>query len=132
MPHEPIAIRSRRIYPSCPTVENLPMSEMAPFAQIAGDPDATLDVVALALAAEYRDVDAAGTMTRLDALGAELAQVAQQAGGTPQAEVLACRRVLGDTHGFLGDPVHYDHPDNSMLDLVLTRHRGLPILLSVV
>ena len=28
--------------------------------------------------------------------------------------------------------MQYDHPDNSMLDLVLTRRRGLPILLSVV
>jgi regulator of sirC expression with transglutaminase-like and TPR domain len=28
--------------------------------------------------------------------------------------------------------VRYDNPDNSMLDLVLARRRGLPILLSVV
>jgi regulator of sirC expression with transglutaminase-like and TPR domain len=34
--------------------------------------------------------------------------------------------------GFVGDREHYDDPRNSMLDLVLTRRRGLPILLSVV
>ena len=32
----------------------------------------------------------------------------------------------------MGDREHYDDPGNSMLDLVLTRRRGLPILLSVV
>jgi len=40
--------------------------------------------------------------------------------------------ALGDRHGFLGDREDYDHPDNSMLDVVLERRRGLPILLSVV
>jgi regulator of sirC expression with transglutaminase-like and TPR domain len=46
--------------------------------------------------------------------------------------VRACARLLGGTHGFAGDREDYDHPDNSMLDLVLARRRGLPILLSVV
>jgi regulator of sirC expression with transglutaminase-like and TPR domain len=35
-------------------------------------------------------------------------------------------------HGFEGDREHYDDPQNSMLDVVLDRRRGLPILLSVV
>jgi regulator of sirC expression with transglutaminase-like and TPR domain len=35
-------------------------------------------------------------------------------------------------HGFEGDRQHYDDPQNSMLDIVLERRRGLPILLSVV
>lgn len=35
-------------------------------------------------------------------------------------------------HGFEGDREHYDDPQNSMLDLVLSRRRGLPILVSVV
>jgi regulator of sirC expression with transglutaminase-like and TPR domain len=46
--------------------------------------------------------------------------------------VIACRQVLGGPDGFRGDRARYDHPDNSMLDLVLARRRGLPILLSVV
>jgi regulator of sirC expression with transglutaminase-like and TPR domain len=108
------------------------VSEIAPFAEVAGDPDATLDVVALALAAEFRDVDAAGAMTTLDSLGAELSVAAQRTSGAPEAAVVACRQVLGEGHGFLGDQAQYDRPDNSMLDLVLTRRRGLPILLSVV
>jgi regulator of sirC expression with transglutaminase-like and TPR domain len=91
-----------------------------------------MDVVALALAAEFRDVDAAGSLARLDALGAELLRAAAQTSGTPEATALACGRLLGATHGFAGDRDHYDDPDNSMLDQVLSRRRGLPILLSVV
>jgi regulator of sirC expression with transglutaminase-like and TPR domain len=112
--------------------ENPQVSEIAPFAEVAGDSEATLDVVALALAGEFRDVDVPGAMASLDALGAELSRAAEQTSRAPEAEVIACRQVLGDAHGFLGDQAQYDHPDNSMLDLVLTRRRGLPILLSVV
>ncbi len=108
------------------------MSEFAPFAEIAGDPDVTLDVLALALAGEFRDVDVSGAIASLDALGGELSQAVEQTSETPDAVVIACRQVLGDANGFHGDQVRYDHPDNSMLDLVLTRRRGLPILLSVV
>ncbi|MHB8692065.1 MAG: transglutaminase family protein [Solirubrobacteraceae bacterium] len=105
---------------------------MAPFAEIAADPDATLDIVALALAAEFRDVDVAAAIARLDALGADLSLAAERTDGTPEALTLACGQVLGATHGFAGDQADYDHADNSMLDLVLIRRRGLPILLSAV
>ena len=105
---------------------------MRPFAVVARDPDVTLDVLALALAAEFRDVDAAGAMARLDVLGAKLSRAAEQTNGTPEAHALACGRIIGAAHGFVGDREHYDDPGNSMLDLVLTRRRGLPILLSVV
>lgn len=105
---------------------------MTPFAEIAGEPDVTLDVIALALAAEVREVDTADAIGQLDALGAELSSVAIHTSGTAEAAAIACRQVLGDAHGFIGDQAHYDHPDNSMLDLVLRRRRGLPILLSVV
>jgi regulator of sirC expression with transglutaminase-like and TPR domain len=50
----------------------------------------------------------------------------------PEAHALACGQIIGAAHGFVGDREHYDDPSNSMLDLVLTRRRGLPILLSVV
>jgi regulator of sirC expression with transglutaminase-like and TPR domain len=108
------------------------MAEIAPFAEIAGDPRVSLDELALALAAEFRDVDARGAMTSLDALGAALSHAVERTSGTPQGVVEACREVLGGADGFRGDQVRYDHPDNSMLDIVLTRRRGLPILLSVV
>lgn len=105
---------------------------MPRFAEVAVDPDATLDVLALAFAAEFLDVDAADAMARLDVLGAELARAAEQAHRTPAAHALVCGQIIGAAHGFVGDREHYDDPDNSMLDLVLIRRRGLPIVLSVV
>ena len=103
---------------------------MDDFADLAARPDTSLDVVALSLAAELRPVDREGALARLDALGAEVENAVQ--GDSPQAEVEACRVVLGKRHGYRGKRRDYDHPDNSMLDLVLERRRGLPILLSVV
>ena len=50
----------------------------------------------------------------------------------PHREAAACRLVLGERHGFLGDTSDYGDPRNSMLDSVLARRTGLPITLSVV
>ncbi len=108
------------------------MPPLTSFADLAGTPDPALDQLALALAAEFRDVDAAGALAELDALGGELSTLAGRTGDRPEALAGACRTLLGVTHGFTGNRREYDHPDNSMLDLVLARRRGLPILLSVV
>ncbi len=91
-----------------------------------------MDVVALAMAAELRVVDALAAIGRLDVLGADLSRVAGQTEQRPLELSLACGQVLGREHGFAGDRERYDHPDNSMLDIVLSRRRGLPILLSVI
>ena len=53
-------------------------------------------------------------------------------GETPVEEGDALAALLGGRYGFAGNEASYDHPDNSMLDLVLERGAGLPILLSVV
>jgi len=108
------------------------MPDLPAFAELAATADARLDVLALALGAEFRDVDAAAAIATLDALGEELARDADGTSGTPESLTRACGRLLGGTHGFAGDRENYDHPDNSMLDLVLANRRGLPILLSVV
>ena len=111
---------------------NADMPKLPPFTELAANPDATLDLLAIAMAAEFRELDAAGAMTKLDVLGAELLGAAERTSGTPQAQAQACGQLLGVAHGFVGDREQYDDPANSMLDLVLTRRRGLPILLSVV
>ncbi len=108
------------------------MADLPRFAELAAAPDPSLDALALALAAEFRQVDAAAALARLDDLGRELAQAVGGIPQTPQAQAHACAKLLGGAHGFAGDRERYDHPDNSMLDLVLARRRGLPILLSVV
>ena len=104
------------------------MSVLA-FATLAAERDPSLGELALALAGELGDVDADGARAELDRLAAELAPAA---GNGPVAELDALRDVLGARHGFTGNREDYDHPDNSMLDLVLERRTGLPILLSIV
>ncbi|MDQ6605946.1 MAG: transglutaminase-like domain-containing protein [Actinomycetota bacterium] len=108
------------------------VTELPPFSELAAAPEATLDLIALGLAAEFREVDAAAAIAELDALGAELARAAAATPGDPAALASACGQLLGVEHRFAGDREDYDHPENSMLDAVLARRRGLPILLSVV
>ena len=100
-----------------------------PFSVLAAQPDPAPDELALALAAEFGRTDVEGTLTELDRLGAELAAARS---GSPAAEIEAVRELLGERHGFAGAVEEYDHPDHSMLDLVVERRRGLPILLSIV
>lgn len=100
---------------------------MPAFAELATDPAAGVGALALALAAEFRAVDEDAALARLDALAAD---VARAAAGRDALDALG--EVLGTRHGFDGARDAYDDPDNSMLDLVLERGRGLPIALSVV
>ena len=105
------------------------------FSTLANQPSARLDQLALALAAEFRPgaVDADATILELDRLGEELAAtIAARGARAPEEEADACAELLGDTYGFEGDDDEVDHPDNSMLDLVVARRVGLPILLSAV
>ena len=100
------------------------------FKSLAALHDPPLDELALALAAEFRTVDFERALAELDRLGRELAEL--DPADTPETQASACRQVLGELNGFAGDRDDYDNPDNSMLDLVLDRRRGLPILLSVI
>ena len=108
------------------------MDGLPRFDALAGEADPPLDVLMLALAAEFRAVDRDRALATLDALGVELEHAAARTDATPHARVRAVADLLGGVHGFAGDSERYDHPDNSMLDIVLVRRRGLPILLSVV
>jgi Transglutaminase-like superfamily len=108
------------------------VTELPSFADLAAAPETTLDVIALGLAAEFREVDAAAAMAELDGLGEQLSRAAAACGGDPVALSVACAQLLGVEHRFAGDREDYDDPENSMLDAVLARRRGLPILLSVV
>jgi regulator of sirC expression with transglutaminase-like and TPR domain len=115
-----------------PERDNGLVPQLPTFDEIAAAPDATMDLLALALAAEFRELDAARALATLDILGAELASAAARTNGAPGEAALACSALLGTAYGFTGDRDAYDDPDNSMLDLVLEHRRGLPILLSIV
>jgi regulator of sirC expression with transglutaminase-like and TPR domain len=101
------------------------------FETLATQPDPPVEALALALAAELREPDRDATLGQLDELGEQLAALVDSGGG-PEMEAWACAELLGGRHGLSGDRDDYDNPDNSMLDLVLERRRGLPIALSVV
>lgn len=102
---------------------------LPPFAELAASEQPPMDLLALALAAEFQPVDAEGALVTLDALAAE---VDPPPGAGPEDAVDAVVEILGRRHRFEGDREEYDRPENSMLDVVLERRRGLPILLSVV
>jgi regulator of sirC expression with transglutaminase-like and TPR domain len=100
---------------------------VAAFQELAAKSDPALDELALALAAEFRAVDADAALARLDELGDEVTDLAAGEDG-----LAALTAVLGGRHGFAGERERYDDPGNSMLDVVLERRAGLPILLSVL
>jgi hypothetical protein len=112
------------------------MPSLRPFAEIAAAPAPGLDELALSLAVDLRPgaVHVDGALERLDELADALGVLLAGAGDAedPLVAAAATAALLGREHGFTGDTTEYDHPDNSMLDLVLERRRGLPILLSVV
>jgi regulator of sirC expression with transglutaminase-like and TPR domain len=108
------------------------MPSFPSFADLAAARDPPLDLLALAIAREFGDGDTDRAIGVLDALGAELARTAGETTGAPETVARACSHLLGEQHGFRGDRENYDDPDNSMLDLVLAKRTGLPILLSVV
>lgn len=108
------------------------MMESESFTELARAPAPPLDRLALALAAELREVDVPAALACLDALGEEVVDELAGRDRTPPAELAVMADVLGERHGFHGEASNYDEPDRSMLDLVLLRRIGLPILLSVL
>lgn len=107
--------------------DNAPVDSFADLAQT----DAPhLDVLALSIAGALREIDRGSALSELDRLAGDV--VRHGVGETPAEQLEALATVLGRHEGFAGDVEDYDHPDNSMLDLVLQRRRGLPILLSIV
>lgn len=104
----------------------------AAFADLAAEPAPPVDELALALAAEFRDVAWAEVGDRLNALGREVADRLPATAPGAHGEADACRAVLVERHGFEGNRSDYGDPRNSMLDLVVERRTGLPITLSVL
>jgi regulator of sirC expression with transglutaminase-like and TPR domain len=102
------------------------------FSTLASAPDPRLDELALAIAAEFGEVDDAHALEQLDAFGTEIAAALSDSPRAPHREAAATRLVLADRCGFTGDRREYGTPVNSMLDKVIDRRRGLPITLSIV
>src|SRR3982750_267336 len=114
-----------------PSAGDNTLVSVEPFLALAALPEPGIDELALALAAEFREVDEIAATTLLDELGEEVVEARASFSGRG-AGIEALREVLAVRHGFSGDERRYDDPHNSMLDVVLERRRGLPILLSVL
>jgi regulator of sirC expression with transglutaminase-like and TPR domain len=85
--------------------------------------DVPLDVAALCIAAQaHRGLDVDEWSARLDVLAARC----------PTATFDGLRAHLFEHEGFHGDIDHYADPENSFLDSVIERRRGIPITLSVL
>ena len=90
---------------------------------VAGDDDLPLDEAALLIAAQARpDLDVGAELRRLDELAA----------GCKEPTLDGLTTHLFDELGFRGNAEHYQDPDNSYLDQVVTRRLGIPISLSVL
>jgi regulator of sirC expression with transglutaminase-like and TPR domain len=108
----------------------------AAFLAAAASPeDADLPLAAILLGRlEYRAVDPALHLARLERLGAAAASRIARAGPLPglHAQVDALNTLLFEDEGFTGNTDRYDDPRNSFLGDVLTRRTGIPISLAVV
>lgn len=81
--------------------------------------------------AERPDLDTAPYEKRIDVMADELRRGAEGIGGAVDLAA-ALRRVMVTSHGFRGDDRDYHDPDNSYLDRVMDRRRGIPISLSIL
>jgi len=76
-------------------------------------------------------IDAEATSAVLDALAARCRELIVEP-GTTREKCRVINRVLFHESGFRGNVEDYTDPNNSFLDQVLTRRRGLPVSLSIV
>ncbi|OGA46132.1 MAG: hypothetical protein A3G24_26250 [Betaproteobacteria bacterium RIFCSPLOWO2_12_FULL_62_13] len=102
--------------------------------RIAAAPDEKINLAEAALliaAEEYRGLDVAAYLERLDDMGAALRRRLRQDISTTES-ILALNRYLFEELGFTGNAAEYYDPRNSFLNEVLDRKVGIPITLSVV
>jgi regulator of sirC expression with transglutaminase-like and TPR domain len=111
------------------------------FRAIASEEPVDLALLCLLIG---REAEPEGGETALDQAQIELDRLAGQLPGDlpgrgdsgtppdPRAWAEALRELLGVRHGFHGTPEDYRRLDSSVLQAVLRRRRGLPILLCVV
>ena len=104
------------------------------FRRIVAGEDAAINLAEAALliaAEEYRDLDVAAYLARLDDMAAALRRRLRP--DISQADtVIALNRFLFDEHGFTGDAANYYDVRNSFFNEVLDRKRGIPITLAMV
>jgi regulator of sirC expression with transglutaminase-like and TPR domain len=98
------------------------------------DPEIAIADAALQLArADLADADPEAPRAHLSLLAREAVELAGTV--TPDdvvGQAVALARLLGETHGYIGDTSTYDDLDNANLIRVIERRRGLPVALGVL
>src|SRR6266849_3167328 len=100
--------------------------------QLAEQADARLDVAELALwlaRDEYPELDVDAYLSELSGMAHEAKKYLR---GSLEARVSGLCRYLFHEMGFRGNMQEYYDPRNSYLNLVMDRHTGIPISLSLV
>ena len=102
------------------------------FAEAVSEPNMDLARVALTIALpEYPALDIGDHLTRLDRMAERVSEAAGAEDGAYRR--LACvDYVLFKQEGFRGNDEDYYDPENSFLNRVMARKRGIPITLSVL
>jgi regulator of sirC expression with transglutaminase-like and TPR domain len=103
------------------------------FATLVADDDSLpVTEAALSLAQDaYPDVDLQGTLAELDELALRLKRRLSESAGLTD-RIGALNRFFFRELGFAGNLNDYYDPDNSHLNVVLKRRRGIPISLAVL
>lgn len=104
------------------------------FEEIAGRPEALLDLVEASLVIDLEETPSLDVDRHLAAVQAWSDAVRQRLEGSRQVEriVETINHLLFDEEGFHGEDDDYYDPHSAFLSKVLERHAGLPITLSVL
>lgn len=93
--------------------------------------EVTPEGAALLIARDFRpQLSVEEELGRIDRIADSLGRIDQ--GTSPRVQALALAAHLGERYGFTGNANHYFEPENSYLDQVLARRRGIPVTLSIV
>lgn len=104
------------------------------FSEIVSGPDEDINLAEAALliaSDDYRDLDVAAYLARLDAMAATLKRRLRPDISAAD-RIVALNRFLFVEQGFSGNAADYYDPRNSFLNKVLDRKRGIPITLGIV
>ena len=104
------------------------------FSQIAKSPDPDLATSALLIAKlEYPNLDAAQYLDRLDEMGlAVLERLNEAPKNSPLERIEVMNAYLYDEKGFTGKTSKLNDPRDNLLNAVIDRKTGIPIMLAVV
>ncbi len=78
-----------------------------------------------------QEVDTNAVDEKINALAEDIARAMEKT-TSDRDRVITLLRVFFGTHGFTGDTLEYDAPENSFIHRVIDRKKGLPITLSVL